>query len=55
MDDDGSEQAPRVHPLLAAAAGEAVAAAPLQHRMWRAFLTGQLRNMHAACAVRVPT
>ncbi|KAG2432693.1 hypothetical protein HYH02_006677 [Chlamydomonas schloesseri] len=49
-DDDGSEAAPRVHPLLAAAAAEAVAAAPLQHRMWRAFLTGQLRNMHAACA-----
>ncbi|KAG2482860.1 hypothetical protein HYH03_018250 [Edaphochlamys debaryana] len=45
------------HPLLVAAAATAVAAAPLQHRMWRTYLSGQLRGMHAAfaaCPTRIP-
>ncbi|EFJ41345.1 hypothetical protein VOLCADRAFT_107742 [Volvox carteri f. nagariensis] len=56
-EDDASHEHRQPHPLFVEAAGAAAIAAPLQHRMWRAYVTGQLRNIHAACAAspsRIP-
>ncbi|GLC71537.1 hypothetical protein PLESTF_001132700 [Pleodorina starrii] len=53
---DANEHKPP-HPIFVDAAGAAAVAAPVQHRMWRAYVTGQLRNMHAAfsaCPGRIP-
>ncbi|KXZ45503.1 hypothetical protein GPECTOR_54g245 [Gonium pectorale] len=48
--DEGEAHDPQsIHPLLVDAACAAARAAPVQHRMWRAYLTGELRNMHASC------
>ncbi|GLI71533.1 hypothetical protein VaNZ11_016761 [Volvox africanus] len=57
LTDEDASELKHPHPIFVEAAGAAAVAAPLQHRMWRAYVTGQLRSIHAACSAcpaRIP-
>ncbi|GIL68586.1 hypothetical protein Vafri_21836 [Volvox africanus] len=57
LTDEDANELKHPHPIFVEAAGAAAVAAPLQHRMWRAYVTGQLRSIHAACSAcpaRIP-
>ncbi|GIL90275.1 hypothetical protein Vretimale_16340 [Volvox reticuliferus] len=57
LTEEDANELKQPHPIFVEAAGAAAVAAPLQHRMWRAYVTGQLRSIHAACSAcpaRIP-
>lgn len=47
----GPDPSDPLQQLLADTAAVAAALAPMQHRMWRAYLIQQLRSLSAACEV----